>query len=493
MKRTSKSLSIFYIILLVLFVVSFAITFVILFRPIYFWQIDSLKLNEQYIPSLGRALSNAELRSIYNNVMNYLLGISDMNFKPILSSEWGEAHFVDVKYLMLTIVFILIISSGFIAMILIFQNQNKVIKMHEFHRRTPYFYAGIVLVVLIIIVAIIAFNDPEQAFEEFHHLFFPDKENWVLDYRDDEIILLLPFEFFISCFALGGGIVAVLLVGLFVLDFKILKKYAKEPIRLVAIDIDGTIVNSNCELLQETIDDLKEAIAKGVYVVISSGRPFSGLQFIHEALGISNSENYSVILNGAKVVNNDQSTIVSYVTIPFNSLAYYVKLGQDNNVHTQIFKDSEIYTEYINEYIKMEEDRNHIKINISDYSELKDTEVEKFMFADDPTLLSAIRDSLPPKTYFKFNVSFSAPHFLEILSKKATKGFGLAKLVEHLGLSWYNVMAIGDEENDISMLKYAKIKVAMGNATENVKKISNYITDTNDLNGVGKAVKEKIK
>jgi Cof subfamily protein (haloacid dehalogenase superfamily) len=114
------------------------------------------------------------------------------------------------------------------------------------------------------------------------------------------------------------------------------------------------------------------------------------------------------------------------------------------------------------------------------------------MFADEPSKLEEIYPLIPKELFEKYTVVFSAKFFLEFLNKETNKGKALKALCEYLKIDPSEVMAIGDEENDLSMLEYAGHKIAMDNANKKLKDIATYITSSNNDEGVGKAVEKLV-
>ena len=111
---------------------------------------------------------------------------------------------------------------------------------------------------------------------------------------------------------------------------------------------------------------------------------------------------------------------------------------------------------------------------------------------DEPEILDAGMKKLPNEVYEKYSVAKSAPFFLEFFNKEANKGVGVKLLANHLGIKREEVITVGDEMNDFSMIEYAGLGVAMGNACDKIKEISNFITDTNNNDGVAKVIEEFI-
>ena len=114
------------------------------------------------------------------------------------------------------------------------------------------------------------------------------------------------------------------------------------------------------------------------------------------------------------------------------------------------------------------------------------------MLIDEPKILDKAIEKLPKEIYEKYMVVKSTPYFLEIINKDSSKGVGLAALAKHLNVKKEEIIAVGDAGNDIAMIEYAGLGVAMANAQEDVKKIANEITKSNQEDGVYEVVKKHI-
>lgn len=147
----------------------------------------------------------------------------------------------------------------------------------------------------------------------------------------------------------------------------------------------------------------------------------------------------------------------------------------------------------ISKYTEVEANINKININIIDFNKINDNDdIVKVMMVDEPEILDEAIKKLPQSIYDKYTVVKSAPFFLEFINKNADKGKGLEALAKYLGVKREEIIAMGDAENDLAMIKYAGLGVAMGNAVEKVKEASDVVTLTNEQNGVAKIIKEYI-
>lgn len=114
----------------------------------------------------------------------------------------------------------------------------------------------------------------------------------------------------------------------------------------------------------------------------------------------------------------------------------------------------------------------------------------KIMMIDDPEVLDVAIAKIPAEVHERYTILKSAPFYLEMLDRRVDKGAGVQALAETLGIDREEVMAIGDQENDIAMLEYAGIGVAMGNAIDSVKNVAQVVTKTNEEHGVAVAIRQ---
>ena len=116
----------------------------------------------------------------------------------------------------------------------------------------------------------------------------------------------------------------------------------------------------------------------------------------------------------------------------------------------------------------------------------------KVMMIDEPEKLDRALAMMPAEAFERFNIMKSAPFYLEILSKRVDKGTGVKMLADHLGIAQENIMALGDQGNDIAMVNYAGVGVAMGNAIPELKEIAQFVTGTNSEDGVAMAIEKYV-
>lgn len=264
--------------------------------------------------------------------------------------------------------------------------------------------------------------------------------------------------------------------------------------KLIALDMDGTLLNDDKVVSEKNKEALKKAKELGVYVVLASGRPIDGLLKFLEELNLLGEDDYVLSYNGCLVQKTKTREAVCDVTLKGRDLKYLKKLADEAGLNIHAFsKEKGLITPKENKYTTYEAHHNGIDFHIDDFSGIKDDEdIIKVMMIDKPEILDEGMKKLPSEVYEKYSVAKSAPFFLEFFNKEASKGIGVKLLAEHLGIKREEIITVGDEMNDYSMIEYAGLGVAMGNACEKIKEIANFVTDTNNNDGVAKVVEEFI-
>lgn len=259
--------------------------------------------------------------------------------------------------------------------------------------------------------------------------------------------------------------------------------------KLVALDMDGTTLNSKCDISEDTIKVLKECMDKGVKIVLASGREFFSLE---KYVNIIGTKDYQITLNGAVIYDplNKKRIMESIMNIDHYK-EMLDKITEKGNAH--LVFDSERY--YCDKKIK----NALISKKLSDIMGIPVNKVDNYLDIKDPTkimIIELIESRLRSVQDFLKNdelkIMRTGEHALEIIHKDVSKGNALKHLSEIYKIRPEEIIAIGDSENDIEMIEFAGMGIAMGNAYDHVKEVSNYITTSNDENGVAEALKKFI-
>ncbi|TSO26068.1 Cof-type HAD-IIB family hydrolase [Lactobacillus sp. LL6] len=268
-------------------------------------------------------------------------------------------------------------------------------------------------------------------------------------------------------------------------------------IKLIAIDLDGTLLTSGNTISPETKKTIQEAHNQGIKIVLASGRPLSGVLPFDEELGLEGENEYAAVFNGAVVQNlagkvlmshemdyRDFNTMLrlqrlSHVNLHFETTECFWTLDRDISVQMQI------NAAYTNNEIKV---RNRDEIS-------KDFTFNKvgFTCAKDSDQISKLWASIPEWAFQSYDIVHSLDNCIELNAIGASKGNAIMDLAERLKIDQNQVMVFGDQGNDMSMFENPEFKkVAMGNAISDIKERADYITDDNDHNGIAKALKKFV-
>lgn len=265
--------------------------------------------------------------------------------------------------------------------------------------------------------------------------------------------------------------------------------------KLVAIDVDGTLFNDRKEITKEVNEAIQAAKAKGVKVVVCTGRPIVGARPIIEELKLTDENEYVITFNGALVQDTHTNEVVSEISLTYHDLKalYELSLELDSPMH--FFDSKNVYTpnKDISRYTVHESNINQVPLHYRTIEEIpEDFLIPKVMFIDEPDRLNKIIAAIPNSFKEKYTMVKSAPYFLEILHPSVSKGNAVKQLAEKLSIKKEEVICIGDGDNDLSMVEYAGCGVAMGNAVPSVKEAAEFQTFSNNENGVAYAIEKLI-
>ena len=265
-------------------------------------------------------------------------------------------------------------------------------------------------------------------------------------------------------------------------------------IKLIAVDIDGTLVNSKKEITPEVFYAIQDAKKAGVKIVIATGRPIAGVAKLLDDLQLRDQGDYVVTFNGALVQETATGHEIISESLTYEDYLDMEFLSRKLGVHMHAITKDGIYTanRNIGKYTVHESTLVSMPIFYRTPEEMVNKEIVKCMYIDEPEILDAAIAKLPPELAEKYTLVKSAPFYLEIVKKTVNKGAAILHLAEKLGLSKEQTMAIGDEENDRAMLEAVGSPVVMENGKEELKKIAKYITKSNEESGVAHAIREWV-
>lgn len=262
-------------------------------------------------------------------------------------------------------------------------------------------------------------------------------------------------------------------------------------IKLVALDLDDTLLNDEGRISDDNKVAIKKANEAGVKVIIVSGRDYASTkQFITEL----DLPYLTASLNGAYILDPSTDEIVQGSPIDLNMGYEILKDIEEYGIQTNFYDGMKILCEKETEYAKYYKALNNIEFNYTDslkeYS--KKTQTGKLLLIDKSEKLNKIRKLLMEKYGHRLNILYSKPIFLEIFDIQTSKGAAVLEIAKIYGVKPEEIMAIGDGENDISMIKSAGLGIAVGNASTHIKQEADFITLSNNESGVAYAIKKFI-
>ncbi|GAA0363407.1 sugar-phosphatase [Alkalibacterium iburiense] len=262
-------------------------------------------------------------------------------------------------------------------------------------------------------------------------------------------------------------------------------------IKLIAIDMDGTLLNNEKRVTRENKEALWAAHEAGIQIVLCTGRPTPGVIDYLEELGLDKADDYIITYNGALVQNiHTRSVLVDY-TMTYEDYMEIEQAVSKAGAHFHAIHDNKLFTpnKDISPYSVRESFLSNVPISYRTPEEMDaSAHFNKMMMIDDPAVLDAAIPRLPEELWEKYTILRSEPFFLEFLNKQASKGNAVKALAEQLGVAREEVMTIGDGANDTDMIAYAGLGVAMENAVDEVKDAADVITRSNADDGVAHAI-----
>lgn len=256
--------------------------------------------------------------------------------------------------------------------------------------------------------------------------------------------------------------------------------------KVLAFDIDGTLTNSKKDITPLTKEAIKKAAACGCKIVIASGRPAKGIERYRKELELDNIGGYLLPLNGGMIVEAATGNILNSRFVPHEYYEEIYRLSKENNVNIMTYDGDAVISENTDDkYVDIEAVINGLeKKQVDNLLEYLDYEVPKFLMVGDGEYLAQVEKKVHEALCDRLEVYRSEPFFLEILPKNVDKAKSLEVLLDKLGYSREELITFGDGFNDITMIEYAGMGVAMGNAKDAVKQSADYITGTNDEDGI---------
>jgi Cof subfamily protein (haloacid dehalogenase superfamily) len=267
-----------------------------------------------------------------------------------------------------------------------------------------------------------------------------------------------------------------------------------QPIKLIAVDLDGTLLTSDHKMSEVNAKAIKVALEAGIQVVIATGKTYVSATWLYEKLNLKTPG----VFNQGTVICNADGSLRSQQTLSPQIARQIITFADDRDYLTGIYSGNRILVRKMHARIEQLTTYYHEPMPEAVgplQNALDTTPVHKLIILapDDPRRITALR------WHIRMQVNGGGRALqtgigdqLEILPPKSSKGAGVTALIKELGIPAGQVMAIGDGENDLEMLQLAGLGVAMGNAPESVKAVAKAVVSSNDQDGVAEAIRRFV-
>lgn len=271
--------------------------------------------------------------------------------------------------------------------------------------------------------------------------------------------------------------------------------------KIIALDLDGTLTRSDKKISPHTREVLIEAQEKGTKVVLASGRPTNGMSFLADELKMDRFGGTVLAFNGGEIIDWQSKEVINQVVLPDEAIPELYSFAKEKGFAIMTYCGKEILTEAEgNRYIEQSAFRNRMQIRVVDKFVDATREwgrLPKCLIVGNPDLLAVFEKEMHEWAKGKEcmdSIDFfrSEPYYLEVVPKGIDKGLCLQMVLDHYGLQREELIACGDAYNDLSMIRFAGLGVAMGNGQECVKEAADYITDSNEADGVARVVEKLL-
>ena len=265
-------------------------------------------------------------------------------------------------------------------------------------------------------------------------------------------------------------------------------------IKLIALDLDGTLLTTDKKLTERTKSMLKAAREQGVKVVLTTGRPLKAMDFFLKELGTDGHEDeYTITFNGGLVQKNT-GEILDKTVFSIDDVSRIYEETEKLNIPLDAISEGIVYqiqSDQESLYAQFNPALTFVPTAFEDLSSQITYNKCVTAFPQEP--LDVAIKHISPELFDKYEIFKSRELLLEWSPKNVHKATGLAKLIDHLGIDRSQVMACGDEANDLSMIEWAGLGVAMQNAVPEVKAVANVVTPmTNDEEAVAWAIEKYV-
>ena len=260
----------------------------------------------------------------------------------------------------------------------------------------------------------------------------------------------------------------------------------KNTYEMIVLDLDGTLTNSKKVITPKTKEALFRIQQAGKKVVLASGRPTPGIVKLADELELDRFGGYILAFNGGRIIQYSTGDVIYNKTVPIELVGDIYQTAIEEQVGILTYTESEIILgNGVDEYNELESKINGIPMReVEDFVGFVNYPVNKFLLTGEPEKILHTQEVMRERFGWDLNIFRSEPFFLELMPQSIDKAFSLEKLLEHMGMDRSQMICCGDGFNDKSMIHFAGLGVAMANAQPEVKEVADYITASNDEDGI---------
>ena len=269
------------------------------------------------------------------------------------------------------------------------------------------------------------------------------------------------------------------------------------PYSIIALDLDGTLTNSEKIITLRTFDALMKAQREGVRLVLASGRPTFGIAALANQLQLADYGGYVLSYNGGRIIDWCEKTVIFSQVVDQKLVPILYDFAEKAQLPIVTYlPDAILASKNEGEYLAEEARINGMPVVVAQNFVEEAMQIAggstKFLIPGEPELLIQLESEMKAALSEQMEVFRSAPFFLELPPKGIDKAQSLQRLLTHLGLERESLMAFGDGFNDLSMIQFAGQGVAMANAVEEVKSIADFVTTSNEEDGIAHALEQLL-
>lgn len=255
---------------------------------------------------------------------------------------------------------------------------------------------------------------------------------------------------------------------------------------MLVLDLDGTLTNSEKKITPPTKQALIEIQQCGKKVVLASGRPTPGVLLLADELHLKDYGSFILSFNGARIINCATNEVIYNKILPASVIPTVYDIVKQFDVDILTYSEDAIISGIKpNEYTELESRINSLPIQqVDNFVEYVNSPVNKLLITGDPAITEKLEGILKEKFHKFLNIYRSDSFFLEVMPQNIDKANSLQKLLNSVGLTADQMICCGDGFNDLTMIEYAGLGVAMANAQDIVKENADFITKSNDEDGV---------